>query len=327
MSLRSKCHLLLGFLNILKGWLESKSSYQVPQTVLPGFPRHVAELIELTSTSPIAYWDSAVTHRLRVSALQNLYFGAPHFFSLTDRWQGRSEKHFDLRVRRPESLVWIWCDCFGRVTASSLSLSVLICKMGLHRHISQDCTSLGNENVCVCSVQQGSHWPQVAGEHLKYSQCDWAPKLSLYFILIDWKLNLNNHTELAAAVFIAMLPLLCRPSGARQSFSPGVLGGQGRTGTQLCSWQNHLWHVFWLLLLSTKFCQAWRLCRLSLVPPPHHGLPHMTNGARSGAFTWVPLPLGARAALQKLWFIHCKSGSLAALWCDLQGAVPVCPGP
>ena len=43
-SIRSKCHLLLGFLNILKGWLESKSSYQVPQTVLPGFPRHVAEL-------------------------------------------------------------------------------------------------------------------------------------------------------------------------------------------------------------------------------------------------------------------------------------------
>ena len=32
-SIRSKCHLLLGFLNILKGWLESKSSYQVPQTV------------------------------------------------------------------------------------------------------------------------------------------------------------------------------------------------------------------------------------------------------------------------------------------------------
>lgn len=26
-SIRSKCHLLLGFLNILKGWLESKSSY------------------------------------------------------------------------------------------------------------------------------------------------------------------------------------------------------------------------------------------------------------------------------------------------------------
>ena len=79
-SIRSKCHLLLGFLNILKGWLESKSSYQVPQTVLPGFPRHVAELIELTSTSPITCWDSAMTHRLSVSALQNLCFRAPHFF-------------------------------------------------------------------------------------------------------------------------------------------------------------------------------------------------------------------------------------------------------
>ena len=99
--------------------------------------------------------------------------------------------------------------------------------------------------------------------------------------------------ELVAAVFIAMLPLLCRPSGARQRFSPGVLGGRGRTGTQLCSWQNHLWHVFWLLLLSTKFCQAWRLCRLSLVPtPPTMVYPTWTTGTRGGAFTWVPLPLG-----------------------------------
>lgn len=125
-----------------------------------------------------------------MSTLQNLYFRAAHFFRRTDGWQGRSGKHFDLRVSRPESLFWIWCDCFGQVTASSLSLSVLICKMGLHRHISQDCMSLGNENVCVCSVQQGSHWPQVAGEHLKYCQCDWASKLSLYLILINWKLTL-----------------------------------------------------------------------------------------------------------------------------------------
>ena len=150
--------------------------------------------------------------------------------------------------------------------------------MGIHRHISQDRMSLGNKNVCVCTVQQGSHWSQVPGEHLKYSQCDWAPKLSLYLILIDWKLNLDNHMELVAAVFIATPPWLCRSSGARQRFSLGVLGGQGRTGDMLRSWQNYLWHVFWLLLVSTEFCQASRLCRLSPVPTLPTALPHMTNG-------------------------------------------------
>lgn len=54
--------------------------------------------------------------------------------------------------------------------------------------------------------------------------------------------------------------------------------------------------------------------------PPNCFTPRQT-GTRGGAFTWIPLPLGARSSLQKLWFIHCKSGSLAALWCDLQTRV------
>lgn len=51
-SIRSKCCLLLGTLNILKEQLEPKSSYRLPQTHEPGFPQYVVELTELTSTAP-----------------------------------------------------------------------------------------------------------------------------------------------------------------------------------------------------------------------------------------------------------------------------------
>ena len=189
--------------------------------------------------------------------------------------------------------------------------------------------SLGNENVCVCTVRQGSHWPQVAGEHLKYSQCDWAPKLSPYLILIDWKLNLDNHMELVAAVFIATPPWLCRPSGARQRFPLGVLGGHGRTGT-CCAVGKTTSGVSSGFSLSSPGSARPRGCADSvLYPPPQLLYPTWQTGTRGGTFTRVPLPLGARAALQNLWFIHCKSSSLAAPWCDLRaaGAVPVRPGP
>lgn len=143
---------------------------------------------------------------------------------------------------------------------------------------------------------------------------------SLYLILINWKLTLITIRSWSSCCVHCNVPLPGGPSGARQRFSPGVLGA-GEDGTQLCCWQNHSWHVFWLLLsLSTKFCQASRLCRHSLVTLPT-ALPTRQTGTRGSVPTWIPLPLGARGSTPETLGSSTESGSLADPLVWLAGSV------
>lgn len=200
--------------------------------------------------------------------------------------------------------------------------------MGLHRHISQDCMSLGNENVCVCSVQQGSHWPQVAGEHLKYSQCDWASELSPYFILINWKLTLITIRSWRLLCSLQCSHRYADHQEQGRGSHPGCWGAGGGRGHS-CAVGKTTSGMSSGFSFSPPSSARPRGCADSALYPSQLLYSTRQTGTRGGAFTWIPLPLGARAALQKLWFIHCKSGSLAAPWCDLQAAcaVPVSPGP